>query len=440
MALDKDWRDGPSDTTTPLSAAALEDLEARVLAEIVAGDTNQQNITSYVAALIGNVNSQQSADIAALTTRVTALEGGAPPAPTYPYSSTVLPPASWRPYAPGSIWNTPLTRAVAVSKIVPSEDVAMVSHWSTSMLEAGWNRSTIKTGPTSDYHHPVVWSKPSDPNYVVHLDDQWRIDYGADLTMGGAALNIPNGTYAAQGGYIAYHDANASTGDGHLAIMNQANGYEYDFWQVQNSTATDAPQTGFSGGGTVWATEGGKLSMTGSGTGVGGGQGGATAAAFGLAAGLVRGAELTAGLIDHALFTVSYRVRSPTMTPAVGSASTDNTQLWPHLGQRIWLDATPAEIDSWAVTYGWHAWEKMLWKAFNKYGCFVGDTGGGALKTESRSQFQAFSIANPLETYAAAHIGDANSHITGSAGNYTFNFSGSLGVLAYIGRFHWLNP
>ncbi len=35
MALNKDWRDTP-DTTTPLSAAAIEDLEARADAEIVA--------------------------------------------------------------------------------------------------------------------------------------------------------------------------------------------------------------------------------------------------------------------------------------------------------------------------------------------------------------------------------------------------------------------
>ena len=101
----------------------------------------------------------------------------------------------------------------------------------------------------------------------------------------------------------------AAGGDGHLAVIDQADGWEYDFWQVQQKPK---------GGGTLTVSYGGKTPYgTSNADGLGSN---ATAANFALSAGIIRPSELEAGKIDHALFMVVECTNGTAVWPAPARA------------------------------------------------------------------------------------------------------------------------
>ena len=125
-----------------------------------------------------------------------------------------------------------------------------------------------------------------------------------------------------------------------MAVIDQASGWEYDFWQVASKPA---------GGGTISISWGGRTAI---GTADADGRdSNATAAHFGLAAGVIRPSELAAGEINHALFMVVKCTSGTSVYPAgpgAGSACADKTNA-PAMGQHFFLDMTDAQIEALSV-------------------------------------------------------------------------------------------
>ena len=80
----------------------------------------------------------------------------------------------------------------------------------------------------------------------------------------------------------------AAGSDGHLTVVDQDSGWEYDFWQVRRKPR---------GGGRLVISWGGRTRIEGDGLGSD-----ANAAHYGSLAGIIRAEEMRRGRIDHALF------------------------------------------------------------------------------------------------------------------------------------------
>jgi hypothetical protein len=316
------------------------------------------------------------------------------PAPTCSgsFSAAAPPPACWRPYSSASPFNTPL----GADPVVSSASTEMVGNW-LSTWSGGDKTSAPRftagyAGTANDYDHPVYFSGAADPLYTVHCAESW-----GKCPVEGAQVRIPASAEPAGGE------------DGHLAVFDQASGWEYDFWQVRQQP---------SGGGTLTISWGGKTRVDGSGLGSA-----ATAGNFGLAAGIIRPQEIAAGRIDHALFMVVKCTNGTAVAPAgpdVGrtcaSMGLPNSGA-PAMGQHFFLDMSTAEIEA----LGAPAWQKTVLRAMAEYGLYVGDTGGGFLKLESGSSYTSFGQADPWVGVAKG-AGIAASR----DGTYTFDFSAAV--------------
>ena len=149
------------------------------------------------------------------------------------------------------------------------------------------------------------------------------------------------------------------SGDGHLTIMDAATGCEYDFWQARKTAdgswsaswanATQATGTGIYAGGLA-----------------------ATASGFANGLGKIRPEELTAGEIPHALFFAFPHTKTGgPVWPATSSDGRSTLAGAIPEGARLQLD--PAlDLDSLGLT----AWQKTVARALQRYGMFLGDTGG----------------------------------------------------------------
>ncbi len=175
----------------------------------------------------------------------------------------------------------------------------------------------------------------------------------------------------------------AAGGDGHMSVIDQQTGWEWDFWQV-----TSKPN----GGGTLTVSHGGRTMIDGDGLGSN-----ATAGHFGLAAGVIRPEELRAGEINHALFMVvnctsgtSVRPADPQSGRSCSSIGQSNTNA-PRMGEHFVLDMTDAEINALPTA----EWRKTILRAMAHYGLYVGDTGGGFLKVQSGQSWTSFGKADP---------------------------------------------
>ena len=225
--------------------------------------------------------------------------------------------------------------------------------------------------------------------------------------MGGDRIAIPNQARPAAGG------------DGSLAVIDQREGWEYDFWQV-----TSKPQ----GGGRIdasWAgrTRIGKDNATGL-------RAAGTAAGFALSAGIVRPAELRAGEINHALFMVVKCTNGTHVWPAAGPGSgrscssigLSNARA-PALGAHFYLEMTRAEIDALAVP----KWQKTILRAMARYGMFVGDTGGNGwrIKIESGSSFTSFGKPDPW-TKIAQGLGLPSWTSSDGSTHYLYDMRGAV--------------
>jgi hypothetical protein len=250
------------------------------------------------------------------------------------------PPACWRPYADTSPFNQEIPADARVATNSAEVVKRLLGFGSLQHLTAG------DAGTANDYGRPTYFNYPSDPVFTVHCTEPWRICpvEGLEVRIPGAA-RVPGGT------------------DGHLSVVDQASGWEYDFWRVQSKPP---------GGGELVVAWGGETRIDGDGLGSY-----AVAARFGTLAGTLRAEELLAGQINHAL-AISVRCDSGTFVYPANGTSTPcadeglpNTDA-PALGTRFQLAMTPAQIDALAVP----AFRKTVLLAMARYGMYVADTGG----------------------------------------------------------------
>jgi hypothetical protein len=259
----------------------------------------------------------------------------------------------------------------------------------------------------NDYDHPLYFSKSTDPAYTVQCSHSagW-----GPCEIDGATVHIPSGARAAGGS------------DGHMAVIDQASGWEYDFWQVQQIP---------SDGGSLTVGYAGRTSIGPNSDGLGSE---ATAAGFGLAAGIIRPEELAAGQIDHALFMVVKCTNGTSVWPAGSSAGRSCSSMGlsdvnaPAMGQHFYLDMTDAEIDALPQP----AWQKTILRAMAHYGLYVGDTGGGCLKIESASSYTSFGQADPWTQVAVdAGIPGRQDAATGKT-DFQFDLSDAVDWSTYL--------
>jgi hypothetical protein len=149
-------------------------------------------------------------------------------------------------------------------------------------------------------------------------------------------------------------------GDGHMMIVDSSTGCEYDFWKTtKNADGSWTAQWGnaLSSLGTGVYPYG--LSARGSG--------------FALGAGLIRADEMAAGQINHALvFSYNYPKSGGPVLPATESDGRNTIAGAIPEGARVQLDPS-LNLDALGLT----PWQKVVARALQQYGMFLGDAGGG---------------------------------------------------------------
>jgi len=281
------------------------------------------------------------------------------------------PPACWRPYSPSSPFNRllPASPRLAAGS---ADYVRRVTRFGPLQhLEAG-----DSDGAGS---HTTYYSKLTDPVYTIECTQSW-----GRCEIEGAKVRIPAGARPAR------------NSDAHMTVVDQAAGWEYDFWQTRTPPA---------GGGKLRISWGGRTRIDGDGLGSDG-----VAARFGNLAGVIRAEEMEAGQINHALFMVVHCDNGEHVWPALKSARScaslgESSAGAPPIGSHFMLDLSDAQIAALDVP----RWKKTVLTAMAHYGMFVGDTGGSwAVTTESGIQYSslkqpdkwiAFGQANGWDRY-----------------------------------------
>jgi hypothetical protein len=293
------------------------------------------------------------------------------------------PGACWRPYSDSSPFNRELPPSVPVAAN-SSRVVARLMGWGNATVT---NRlQTRGSDTTTDYEHPYYFSTPSDPLFTIHC----VANYGGACADEGLQVRIPDAAKPANGP------------DGHMAVIDQASGWEYDFWQVKSK-----PQ----GGGRLDISWGGRTRIgTNDASGL---SGGGTASGFGLLGGVIRGPELAAGDIPHALFMVVKCDSGQIVQPADGhgqacSAIGEQDADAPAMGQRFQLAMSDAQIDALGAAPA----QRAVLRAMAHYGMLVGDTGGDPwdLEFESDNTYTSFGatpqVRAAFEGYGARRYTD----------------------------------
>jgi len=237
-------------------------------------------------------------------------------------------------YGPASFWNQPITTGAALDPgSAAMVAKALVPYKSAANFWAGSNS----------------WAKPL--AYANAVSDTYKVGCKKYDCHTDVSFRIP--LYAA-----------ASTGsDHHLVVIDSATGEELDMWLASHNPATHD----------WWAGARYVTDPAGWGATCAEKQhcGGAVAAGFAALGGIVRPEEIAQGHIDHALFfTTPYTRRDYIACPATHTDGTaDDAAAIPE-GARIQLDpAFPVEAQPWP------RWEKILARALQKYGAYLGDTG-----------------------------------------------------------------
>jgi hypothetical protein len=312
-----------------------------------------------------------------------------------------LPGACWRPYGRRSPFNRELPAAPKLS----SSSSAIVERWADMSLAPGSSSAPgfqVGTADTrDDFGHPIYFSRPRHPRFKVHCTERW-----GRCEVEGARVRIPNTARPAGGG------------DGHLAVIDQRRGWEYDFLEVQRKPR---------GGGRLRVSWGGRTRI---GTRRAHGLGSsATAAHFGLAAGMIRPVELRSGHIDHALFmavrctngTYVWPAHGPGAGTSCASIGLPNSNA-PALGQHLFLDMSHAQINALDEP----RWKKAILRAMGDYGLFVGDTGGAFVVVESGSSYTSFGYRDPwLKLGRRSDVPSWRDEATGST-RYLFDFRDAI--------------
>lgn len=328
-----------------------------------------------------------------------------PPAPSQPapagpaswtcgfgsFAAGSWPSGCWRPYADDSPWNRPIP-AGAPSHPNSSAIVRRVLGFGLpGHLTAG------EADTPDDWNHPTYYSSPRDPVFTLHCYENWgRCD------IEGMQIRIPDQARPAAGG------------DGHLTVVDQASGWEYDLYKVRSKPA---------GGGILEFRWGGRTRIDGDGLGSD-----ATAARFGNLAGIIRAQEMRAMRIAHALFMNATCDSGTYVYPAQknGRACSDIGQSnvdAPPMGARLQLTLTPEQISAMPVPQ----WKKTILRAMSEYGMFMGDTGGQfGVGFESGSTYTSFGVEDEMVKFAREN------NVPTYNGNYVFNVRDGVDWARYL--------
>jgi hypothetical protein len=276
----------------------------------------------------------------------------------------------WRPYSVSSPFNRRLPAAPRVAADSGQVVARLLGFGPINHLVAG------EADSEEDYAHPTYYARAGDPLFELHCYEQ---SWGT-CPIEGHRIRVPDAARPAAGG------------DGHLTVVDQDSGWEYDLYKVRSKPA---------GGGLLEFRWGGRTRIDGDGL-----RSGATAAKFGSLAGIVRAEELTAGRIDHALFMTAHCDAGRAVYPAHGVGRTcaelgQPTAGAPPMGAHFQLAMTSEQIDALPVP----AWKKTILRAMATYGMFLGDTGGGSwgITRESGSTYTSFGYPNRLVQFAQAN-------------------------------------
>src|SRR4051812_29502473 len=294
------------------------------------------------------------------------------------------PTACWRPYSSDSPFNQELTDGVKVADNSAAVVSRLVGCGTPQNMVAGW------AGTEHDWARPTYFSSPSDPEYTIHCTKTW-----STCMLEGMKVRIPEGAAPAGGG------------DGHMAVIDQASGWEYDMWQVSRRAT---------GGGTLNVSWGSRTTIDGDGL-ADHKSNTANAAGYGNAGGLVRAEELEAGQINHAILITVPCDNDTYVFPAhhVGAAcATGERADAPAMGQRFQLTMTDTQINALSVP----AWKKTILRAMAHYGMIVGDTGGDSWAVEYESGVEYTSQGQPDKWVALAKKFGLSAS---STGQYAFN-------------------
>jgi hypothetical protein len=291
------------------------------------------------------------------------------------------PPACWHPYGPES----PFNFQILASPKLATESAAIVKY----IRGHGW---TFEGNEEKDFtwhdggSRPVYWPTGTDPLIKVKCREN------GNPCLKGMEARIPVGARPQE------------ESDGHMTVVEQTTGREYDFWQA---TKPENGEMFISGGN--WIAIGNN-----SGTGLGGfGE----AAYLGLLGGIVRAQELSAGKIEHALVTTVKCVQLHDVWPApeskIGDAVCPYEKPGPHFGTLLQLNMTDAEI----AASGAPSWQQTIMNAMAHYGVYVVDTGGKREKqmrllTEDDLSFTSFGYPGKMAEFVKSQ-GGTNGELVG---------------------------
>lgn len=307
------------------------------------------------------------------------------------------PSACWRPYSNTSFFNTPLpphprllrNSSAMIAKILSMGDI-----------------KPLKTNPApgDDYYHPYFFSRSSDPIYTIRCNK-----HSSNCPIEGRRVRIPASAEPASGS------------DAHMVVIDQASGWEYDFWNVQTVPLSR-------NGGAITIGWGGRTRIiNGPGGGTAATESPAVMSSTGAIGGVIRFQELAAGHIDHALFMVVGCSNGRMVYPGrdYGGACGDTTNA-PASGQWLQLNMTNGQIDALHVA----GWQKTILKALARYGGFVGDTGGNeafGFELESQETYTSVGAVNPYVAWASKLATKRNSNIIrysdGGVRRYALDFA-----------------
>jgi hypothetical protein len=245
-------------------------------------------------------------------------------------------------YAPSSFWN----QAIAANPTTDDKSAEFVQH---SLVA---DAATANLANTDQWGIALVYANTADRNYVVGCR---RYGCQSSVSFRFPALSRP------------------TTGsDHHLTVIDPSGERELDMWLAVHDRLADRWAAGSR---YVIATTGGGGACA-----VGTRCGSAVASGFAEMGGIIRPEEIAQGHIDHALFITVPRARMDLVAcPASGTDGTDNDPSAIPEGAQIQLD--PAfDVES----QPWPRWEKIIARAFQVYGGYVGDTGGSlAVRAEA---------------------------------------------------------
>jgi hypothetical protein len=278
---------------------------------------------------------------------------------------TTISVSAWRPFSADSPWNTP----IPPNPELQSDSAQLVQAFRTSSPQ--WPFISINV---SGYSIPLYWADADTTSYPMSVDYGGQGWGGSNTT---ASMPIPAG---------AEPDPQS---DHHMLVISADRKTEYGCWNVSHS--------GSSWHAGVCATS----DLTGTGVRPAAGQpgvqypqaAGSRACGFPLVAGLIRVEEIQAGHIDHALVIaypgiLDHGFIPPASTPSNGSGADYGVPC----GGRFQYDPS-VDVETLPISKT----GKIIMKALQEYGAYVGDYSGAlSLTAENSPEAQAYWATDAL--------------------------------------------